>query len=71
MDGHTTASTSAVRTFVSPTLQPNREYSYTLVAEVTQNGQTVRQERQVAVRAGVQTNVNFEFPVTTTTSVSR
>ena len=33
VDGSATSSTSAVRTFVSPTLLPNRDYTYTLTAD--------------------------------------
>jgi uncharacterized protein (TIGR03000 family) len=70
VDGHATTSTSGLRTFQSPTLQPNRDYTYTLTAEVMQNGNVARINQQVAVRAGQETRVNFNFANSTAT-VSR
>jgi uncharacterized protein (TIGR03000 family) len=62
IDGAPTASTSAVRRFVSPTLQPGQEYTYSLTAEVVREGQTVSTTQQVAVRAGRLTTVHVELP---------
>jgi len=61
IDGNATASTSATRTFVSPTLQFGRTYTYTLRAEVVTDGQTVAQEQTINVRAGEETRVPFTF----------
>ena len=65
VDGRATTSTSAVRTFVSPALLPNHNYTYTLTAEVMQNGTPVRQSQQIAVRAGQETRVEFDFATST------
>src|SRR5205807_2324597 len=62
IDGQSTTSTSNLRVFASPTLQPGREYFYTLRAEVVRNGQTVTQTQRVAVRAGEQTRVALPLP---------
>jgi uncharacterized protein (TIGR03000 family) len=61
VDGAATMSTSSERRLVSPTLQTGRDYHYTLTAEVVRNGQTVREERPVTVRAGEETRVQFTF----------
>jgi uncharacterized protein (TIGR03000 family) len=65
VDGRATSSVTAVRTFVSPTLLPNHSYTYTLTAEVMQNGTPVRQSQQIAVRAGQETRVEFNFATST------
>ncbi|MCI0463660.1 MAG: TIGR03000 domain-containing protein [Gemmataceae bacterium] len=61
IDGNATTSVSAERRFVSPNLQPGRDYQYTLVAEVNRNGQMMRQMQRITVRAGEQTPVQFTF----------
>jgi uncharacterized protein (TIGR03000 family) len=61
VDGVVTKSTSSVRRFVSPTLQPGQDYVYNLKAEVVRDGQTVAVNRAVTVRAGQETNVSLEF----------
>ena len=62
VDGHTTTSTSEVRVLVSPTLEPGRDFHYTLQAEVTRDGKLVRIEERVAVRAGEETQVTLRLP---------
>jgi uncharacterized protein (TIGR03000 family) len=66
IDGAETASKSAVRTFISPELKSGVDYVYTLKAEMVSNGQTVTAEKQVTVRAGVETRATIEMPVATT-----
>jgi uncharacterized protein (TIGR03000 family) len=61
VDGSATQSTDRVRTFVSPPLQPGTDYHYTLRAEVTRDGKTVERTRDVNVRAGQTSEVNFDF----------
>ena len=68
IDGEATRSTSDTRTFVTPPLQPDQEFSYTLKAETNQDGQTVATTRQVMVRAGQETTVDLDFPQTTALS---
>jgi uncharacterized protein (TIGR03000 family) len=60
-DGRLTTSTTAVRTFSSPELQPGKAYAYTLDAQVARNGRTLKSTRRVTVRAGVTTQVTFDF----------
>jgi uncharacterized protein (TIGR03000 family) len=61
IDGYVSTQTSATRVLVTPVLQPNQEFVYTLVAETTENGQPVRLSQQVMVRAGATTPVSFTF----------
>ena len=59
VDGTPTHSTGATRSFQSPPLEPGRTYHYTLEAEVVQGGQTLTVAREVAVRAGQDSEVRF------------
>jgi uncharacterized protein (TIGR03000 family) len=61
VDGSATRSTDSVRAFVSPPLQPGKDYHYTLRAEVTRDGKKVERTRDVSVRAGQTSEVNFDF----------
>jgi uncharacterized protein (TIGR03000 family) len=58
IDGNATTSTTDRRVFVSPSLEPNQEYYYTVQAEL--NGQT--KSERVTVRAGQEVNVKIEIP---------
>jgi uncharacterized protein (TIGR03000 family) len=51
--------TSSTRSFNTPTLQPGKEYSYTLRMEVTRNGVRRVQTQRVAFSAGRQVTVDF------------
>jgi uncharacterized protein (TIGR03000 family) len=51
--------TGDTRSFPTPALKPGRPYSYTLAAEITENGRTIRVTRKVDVRPGEETAVNF------------
>jgi uncharacterized protein (TIGR03000 family) len=64
VDGYVTTQTSSTRYLVTPTLQPGQDYTYTLVAETTQNGQPVQQSQKIVVRAGATTPVSFTFSST-------
>jgi uncharacterized protein (TIGR03000 family) len=64
VDGTDTTSTSGVRLLVSPTLEPGRDFHYTLRAEVTRDGKPVRVEKTIAVRAGEETQVTLDLPAT-------
>lgn len=57
IDGEKTTSTSADRHFETPALEPGKVYLCTLKAEFVRSGATVRLERKVRVRAGMQTDV--------------
>jgi uncharacterized protein (TIGR03000 family) len=61
VDGSATRSTDGVRTFVSPPQQPGKEYQYTLRAELTRDGKKVERTRDVNVRAGQTSEVNFDL----------
>jgi uncharacterized protein (TIGR03000 family) len=61
VDGTATQSTDSVRAFVSPPLQAGKDYQYTLRAEVTRDGKKVERTRDVNVRAGRTSEVNFDF----------
>ena len=45
--------------FVTPPLQPGQEYTYTLKARWTENGQPVERTRQIMVRPGQTATVDF------------
>jgi len=45
--------------FVSPSLDPGRDYHYTLKAEVVRNGRPVVISKDVAVKAGKETLVDL------------
>jgi uncharacterized protein (TIGR03000 family) len=61
--------TSAERSFDTPELQPGVTYSYTIRAEVTRDGQVVKESKRVTVRAGQETVVEFgESRLTATAS---
>lgn len=51
--------TSATRRFVTPELQPGQSFHYVLEAEVTRDGKTIRQTRNVEVAAGGRFSVDF------------
>jgi uncharacterized protein (TIGR03000 family) len=59
IDGNPTATRDAVRTFVSPPLEPSRSFSYTLKAESNRNGKPITQTKNVTVRAGKESQVEF------------
>jgi uncharacterized protein (TIGR03000 family) len=61
IDDTVTTSTSGTRVFASPTLEPGKEYFYTLKAEMNQDGKTVSTTKRVSVRAGQETRVSLDF----------
>jgi uncharacterized protein (TIGR03000 family) len=66
VEGQPTQQTSARRLFVSPPLTPGKTYYYTLRAEVVRNGQKLTTTREVAVRAGQQTEVTLDLSTAAT-----
>ena len=60
IDGAATPSISTQRVFVSPALSFGREYHYTLQAEFVQEGKVVTVSKEVAVKAGDETQVRFD-----------
>jgi uncharacterized protein (TIGR03000 family) len=63
VDDNPTTSISTVRVLVSPTLEPGKEFHYTLKGEILRDGKPVVATQKITVRAGEETRVNFEFPV--------
>jgi uncharacterized protein (TIGR03000 family) len=64
VDDKPTTSTGERRVLVSPDLTPGKEYYYTLKAEAMRDGQTVKVEQRVDVRAGRETPVTLVLPPT-------
>lgn len=60
IDSTLTRQTGTDRVFVSPALTPGSNYSYTVRAQWTRNGQPVEQSRTVRFHAGEQVYVNFD-----------
>jgi uncharacterized protein (TIGR03000 family) len=58
-DGSKTSQTGGLRSFVTPTLEPGRDYSYEIRARWTEGGRTVVQTRKVNIRAGDRETLNF------------
>jgi len=50
------------RLFQSPALEPGKDYTYTVKARWTSDGKAVEQTRDVNVRAGQTSNVDFRGP---------
>jgi uncharacterized protein (TIGR03000 family) len=57
------------RTFVTPALEPGWDYSYTVEARATRNGQTVSASKKVYVRAGQTTQVSIDLQSAATARV--
>jgi uncharacterized protein (TIGR03000 family) len=64
IDGYAPRSTSGTRWFVTPPLGAGRDFHYQLRAEVERGGKRLTRTREVAVRAGQQTDVTLDFPGT-------
>jgi uncharacterized protein (TIGR03000 family) len=61
IDGYEARATGDVRVFTTPSLERHEEYSYTVKAEVIRDGRTVTETKDVAVRAGENSNVKFDL----------
>ncbi|HXG08557.1 MAG TPA: TIGR03000 domain-containing protein [Gemmataceae bacterium] len=59
VDGEPVALTSTTQSFLTPQLEPGREYFYTFKAEAIRDGKTVSETRRVSFRAGEVTRVDF------------
>jgi uncharacterized protein (TIGR03000 family) len=60
IDGETTTSTSSPRVFVSPNLDPEREFQYTLKAEWMADGRNLVVTKKITVTAGRETAVTMQ-----------
>ncbi len=54
--------TGPVRVFVSPPLEPGKEYIYDLAIELNRNGKVVRDQQTIKFQAGKTANVTFREP---------
>ena len=61
IDGQQTQQRSNTRTFVSPPLDPNKTYTYTLRAETSRDGRTITETKNVDVRAGQSSEVTLNL----------
>jgi uncharacterized protein (TIGR03000 family) len=61
IDGYVSRQTSSQRTLVTVPIRQGQELTYTLVAEGTENGQSISQTQRVTVRGGQQMPVTFDF----------
>ena len=59
IDGNATTSTSSVRRFRSPDLEPGKTYSYTFAATYRLEGKPVTVSKKVQVQAGQLTSVDL------------
>jgi uncharacterized protein (TIGR03000 family) len=64
IDDAPTTSTSDIRVFASPELEQGKDFYYTLKGELSRDGRTFTTSLPVKVRAGEETRVQLEFPVT-------
>jgi uncharacterized protein (TIGR03000 family) len=62
IDDAPTAATGSNRVFVSPALNPGREYHYTLKAEVVKDGKSAVIEKVITVKAGEVTAEKLALP---------
>ena len=65
IDGVPTRLTSTRRVFETPPLDRNKEFQYTLRAELTRNGQTQVVTERVTIRGGQEKNVLIDFSTAT------
>ena len=59
VNGKVIAMKSTEQAFVTPDLEPNANYSYTVKAEAVRDGQTFSATRKVRVKAGGEFRVDF------------
>jgi len=60
IDGEATRSTSDTRSFVTPPLERDKDFHYTLEARVLRDGKPVTMSKRVTVRAGEETQVSLD-----------
>ena len=61
-DGDKTKQTGDLRHFESPPLAPGRSYTYAVRVRWTKDGKPVEEERQISVRAGASSRLDFSQP---------
>ena len=65
IDDAATMSASNLRVFASPSLEPGKDFYYTLKGELVRDGRTLTTSQLVKVRAGEETRIELEFPAET------
>jgi uncharacterized protein (TIGR03000 family) len=65
IDDAATTSNSSLRVFASPSLEPGKDFYYTLKGELVRDGQTITTSQFVKVRAGEETRIQLDFPPAT------
>jgi uncharacterized protein (TIGR03000 family) len=58
-DGQPTYTTGTKRYFVTPSLNPDRQYRYTITVSTTKDGKTDTKEREISVSAGTSLVLDF------------
>jgi uncharacterized protein (TIGR03000 family) len=71
IDDQPTTSTAALRTFVTPALDPRKNYVYTVRAEVIRDGAPVQETKEVAVSAGTTSRLSFHDMARTAASAGK
>jgi uncharacterized protein (TIGR03000 family) len=66
VNGQVVESTAGSQVFYSPELEPDMDYHYTILVQISRDGQTTEQTRTVDVRAGQEFSVDFDPPVIVT-----
>jgi uncharacterized protein (TIGR03000 family) len=61
IDGQATQQSSGTRVFTSPPLEQGKTYVYKISAEVNRDGHTIRDTKNVEVRAGQRSEVTMNF----------
>jgi uncharacterized protein (TIGR03000 family) len=68
LEGSKTAQGGSFRSFISPALEPGRDYSYEIRARWMQDGRAIEQTRTVTIRAGDRLTLNLNRADSGTTS---
>jgi uncharacterized protein (TIGR03000 family) len=63
VNGQIMETTAGTQLFYTPELQPDVDFHYTLRVQLTRDGQITEETRDVTVRAGLESSVNFDAPV--------
>lgn len=71
INGNTTNSVGAERSYVSRGLQLGRRYKYEVRAEITRDGKQVNESKVVYVRAGDRPNLSFDFDSAADESIAK
>jgi uncharacterized protein (TIGR03000 family) len=61
IDGRQSGQSSDLRTIITPNLNPNKDYTYTIKAEAIRDGRRVEKIERVTFRAGATVNVRLDL----------